>query len=250
MWCLCIAIILQAAIIDPEARTYFPNILRAMNAKLKQIIRRWLQSGGLIIESCCSGRREASLTFDDGPTLNYTQEILRCLDRRGVNATFFMTGENVEKNPEQLKRIIEGGHDIGNHTMSHDRRSGRSYSKMAMEYDRCSSVLRKATASMGISDASFIRPPYGDISINLLLYAIIRNAKVVLWTKDPEDFKRMAPERLDQYFSEHPPVDGDIVLLHDKPGMEISGVDRIIDIYQKSGLRLVSLSSLVSGRKA
>lgn len=62
----------------------------------------------------------AYLTFDDGPSKYVTPEILDILNRYNIKATFFVVGNQAEKNPEVLKRIYEEGHAIGNHTYSHN----------------------------------------------------------------------------------------------------------------------------------
>jgi len=62
--------------------------------------------------------REVCITIDDGPTSD-TQEILSILDRAGVRALFFLIGTRVAKEPELCRRIVAGGHEVGNHTMTH-----------------------------------------------------------------------------------------------------------------------------------
>ena len=64
--------------------------------------------------------KKVYLTFDDGPNSHYTGLILDILKRYGVKATFVVVGGNVEKNPEVLKRIVNEGHNVVNHTYSHD----------------------------------------------------------------------------------------------------------------------------------
>ncbi|MFS0718888.1 bifunctional polysaccharide deacetylase/glycosyltransferase family 2 protein [Arthrobacter sp. 1P04PC] len=63
--------------------------------------------------------RTLMLTFDDGPDPQYTRDILDVLAAEGVPATFFSVGDNVVKNPDVFKRMINDGHMVGNHTMSH-----------------------------------------------------------------------------------------------------------------------------------
>lgn len=60
------------------------------------------------------------LTFDDGPYQDNTNEVLDILKEKGIKATFFLIGKNVEKNPETAKRIVEEGHSIGIHCYNHD----------------------------------------------------------------------------------------------------------------------------------
>ena len=62
---------------------------------------------------------EIALTFDDGPHPVYTKKLLDGLRKRGVKATFFLIGENIEGNEELVKQMAEDGHLIGNHTWSH-----------------------------------------------------------------------------------------------------------------------------------
>ena len=60
-----------------------------------------------------------ALTFDDGPHPEYTDKILAILKKYGVRATFFVVGENVERYPDVVGRVIADGHELGNHTFSH-----------------------------------------------------------------------------------------------------------------------------------
>ena len=64
--------------------------------------------------------KEMYLTFDDGPVAGKTDVVLDVLKEKGIKATFFVVGKNVEKNPELAKRIVEEGHTIGIHCYQHD----------------------------------------------------------------------------------------------------------------------------------
>ena len=60
-----------------------------------------------------------ALTFDDGPHRKYTPEILDLLNKYDAKATFFILGANAEKNPDVLVRMYEDGHELANHTYTH-----------------------------------------------------------------------------------------------------------------------------------
>src|SRR5690606_32267549 len=60
-----------------------------------------------------------ALTFDDGPQPEFTEEILQILADYNAKATFFVTGAEMEQNPEQGKKIVAAGHELGNHSYSH-----------------------------------------------------------------------------------------------------------------------------------
>ena len=76
-----------------------------------------------IIYSHATGAEKprVALTFDDGPHPRYTKEILAILAQYGVSATFFAVGENAKAHPELIRAEIEAGHEVGNHTYSHQR---------------------------------------------------------------------------------------------------------------------------------
>src|SRR6202453_4141201 len=76
-----------------------------------QIFGRTLLAGSAI--------QEVALTFDDGPNDPYTQQLLELLPRHQVRATFFLMGTYVRRHPEIARAIHEGGHLLGNHTMTH-----------------------------------------------------------------------------------------------------------------------------------
>jgi len=66
-----------------------------------------------------NSKKEIYLTFDDSPTPEFTLWILNLLSRLNIKATFFCVGESSEKHPEIIDKILNNGHQIGNHTYSH-----------------------------------------------------------------------------------------------------------------------------------
>ena len=122
--------------------------------------------------------RRIALTFDDGPHPRYTQQLLDGLKERGVQATFFVTGEHAELHPDIIRRMQEEGHLIGNHTYSHMqlRKSNREVFKE--ELIRTNEILEEITGQ----EVVYVRPPYGswDKSFEKEL-----NMFPVLWTGVP-----------------------------------------------------------------
>jgi len=87
--------------------------------------------------------REVMLTFDDGPSVPYTGQILDVLRANGIKATFFLCGRSAERYPELVRRIRDEGHTIGNHTWSHEYLYLASRETIAREIDRTQDVLEK-----------------------------------------------------------------------------------------------------------
>lgn len=101
------------------------------------------------------GRKVAYLTFDDGPSVNVTPQILDILDNYNVKATFFVIGSSAEKNPDLVKREHNSGHAIGNHTYSHNYKYiYANVNNFLTDMDKCENVLKNILGNDFHSSAS------------------------------------------------------------------------------------------------
>ena len=111
------------------------------------------------------GPKKLYLTFDDGPNPPHTREILQILKSNAAGATFFVCGKNAERHPETVKKILEQGHALGNHSYSHARKNifrGAIYD----DFLRADSVLVKIAGEVGASQSApprLARAPWGKI---------------------------------------------------------------------------------------
>ncbi len=154
--------------------------------------------------------KKVALSFDDGPVQN-TLEILDILKKYKVKAVFFCIGKNVEKNPEILKRIIEEGHIVGNHTFSHTRKMGfLSTSKIIKEIEACNEVVENLT---GLK-INLFRPPFGVINPKTKRALEKTNHKVIGWNVRSYDAilnsEKLILKRIKKKLKP-----GDVILLHD-----------------------------------
>jgi peptidoglycan/xylan/chitin deacetylase (PgdA/CDA1 family) len=117
------------------------------------------------------------LTFDDGPTKEYTHWILKQLEAYKAKATFFCIGNNVETYKDEFHAIIEKGHAVGNHTCNH--LNGRNSSLL--------SYLRDVRKCDAIFKSKLFRPPYGRFS-NKQSAALTKDYKVIMWDVLSGDF--------------------------------------------------------------
>lgn len=118
------------------------------------------------------------LTFDDGPTSELTLYILDILKKYNVKAVFFCVGDNVKKYPLLYKRIIEDGHDVGNHTMNHLN---------VWKTDKFTYLKNIEEASLYIKSKLF-RPPYGNLSIRSMKDIQLAGYKIMMWSVLTGDF--------------------------------------------------------------
>jgi peptidoglycan/xylan/chitin deacetylase (PgdA/CDA1 family) len=123
------------------------------------------------------GDRELYLTFDDGPTPDITDQVLHILAASNARATFFSIGRNAERNPEILRRIIDAGHAVGNHTYSHLK---GWYTPNREYYDDIELASQFVPSQL-------YRPAYGMITPTQISY-LKQRFHIVLWDVMSYDF--------------------------------------------------------------
>lgn len=178
-----------------------------------------------------------ALTFDDGPSAAWTPALLDGLKERGVKATFFLIGENADKNPEIVKRMAEEGHLIGNHTYHHVELTKVSENEARLELADTSAVIVRITGK----EPEYMRPPFG--AWQRKLEQEIRMLPV-LWTIDPLDWTtENQDEIVNKVVTEA--EENDIILLHDCYKSSVEAGLRIIDILQEEGFVFVTVDELL-----
>jgi peptidoglycan/xylan/chitin deacetylase (PgdA/CDA1 family) len=129
--------------------------------------------------------RELALTFDDGPNGETTERLLDLLARRGVRATFFLVGRYVVAQPGLARRIVDEGHAVGNHTMTHPRLLGLGAAATRAEISDCGKAIADAT---GV-EARMFRPPFGGRWPHTLRVAREMGLTPVMWNAMGMDWR-------------------------------------------------------------
>jgi peptidoglycan/xylan/chitin deacetylase (PgdA/CDA1 family) len=153
--------------------------------------------------------KAAALTFDDGPVEPYTSQILDILRQQQVKATFFVIGNNAERNPKTLLRIVQEGHIVGNHSQSHNPWLVYVPPLFTRDILRCQQTIRGIT---GLSPNLF-RPPRG-IGYYITRFISGRKLVPVSWTVSSQDWRESRAEAIARRVVKTIKP-GAIVLLHD-----------------------------------
>jgi peptidoglycan/xylan/chitin deacetylase (PgdA/CDA1 family) len=165
------------------------------------------------------GRPIVYFTFDDGPAVPYSQQILDLLARYHAHGTFFVVGRQMLRYPDLTRAEAAAGHFIGNHSTHHKNLSRLNADQFLAEVGATRKlILETAGHEFRLDrDVHYLRPPYGALSSNTLRYAAQHGYTIVLWDIDPMDWRRPPAEVMaeDIIRSAFP---GAVVLLHDGGG--------------------------------
>ncbi len=181
--------------------------------------------------------KKVALTFDDGPNPEYTEKLLDGLKERGVKATFFVLGEEVEKYPSLVRRASEEGHVIGVHAYRHVNLRQLSTEQAAEQLDRTAEAIR---AACGVSPC-YIRPPYG--CWNEALEDQVQLVEV-LWDIDPRDWATTSSEQVVQRIVSEV-RENSIILLHDASESSVTAALQCVDRLRAEGYTFVTIDELL-----
>ena len=189
--------------------------------------RRFLEAGGAadegegvarlgtrrVVWSTTVAEPFAAITFDDGPTPDFTPRILDALDRAGVTATFNVMGWNGVRHADLLREVVSAGHEIGNHTWTHRDLTTLDQQQTRDELLRCKDEVE---ALLGQPFTSF-RPPRGELTGYALRIAAELGYDTFIWsvTRGPGDEKSVT--EISDYMGQTVAV-GDVLGLHDGIG--------------------------------
>ena len=186
------------------------------------------------------GTKLIALTFDDGPRRSTTTKLLDGLAERGVHATFFLIGAQIEGSEDLVLRMDQEGHQIGIHTFDHVRLTGLSATDFAGQVDRTRTLLENILGH----DNFLLRPPYGMLDRGVELRA---GAPIILWSVDPEDWRdRDTAREVSHILSQA--RDGSIVLLHDIYPESVEAALQVVDALHQEGYLFCTVEELFSAR--
>lgn len=205
---------------------------------------RTFQFFGGLTSKIDTNEKVVALTFDDAPSTN-ADEVLNILAEKDVKATFYVIGEYAEKYPGQIKKIAERGHELGNHSYSHQRFLFKSQSFIKNEVEKTNQLIRSA----GYGGEITFRPPNGKKLFGLPWYLSRNNIKTITWSVEPDTYYPENAESIAKYTLDNVRP-GSIILLHPFCDVECSAdreaLPRIIEGLKVKGYQLATVTQLLS----
>jgi len=181
--------------------------------------------------------RQVCVTFDDGPSPVITPRILELLRAAKVRATFFVMGTQARAHPELLRAIVAAGHEIANHSYSHDDMTRKTPAEIQQELLKTQVIVEDVTGRR----TRFFRPPGGRRTGEVRSAAAALGYRVVLWSANISVCAGLSPQKgVAKLLKDVGP--GAIILLHNGPDETVDVLPGLLSALKQRGYTFATLS--------
>lgn len=185
---------------------------------------------------------QVAISFDAAWGADDTDTLLQILEENDVKTTFFMCGYWVDKYPEEVKKIAEAGHDLGNHSATHPHMSQLSKEQIKEELITTGNKIEELT---GVKSELF-RPPFGEYTNDVISAAEECGYYTIQWDVDSLDWKEYgAQEEISKVLNHKKLGNGSIILFHNDAKYTPQALDSIIKGLKEKGYEIVPISELI-----
>ena len=181
-----------------------------------------------------------ALTFDDGPYAKVGNRIMDCAALYNAKVTFYVVGDRVNTYASEMRRMVNEGHEVGNHTMNHKILTKLGAGEIASQIEKCNQAVQNVT---GIRPRT-VRLPGGGKNSTVLANI---SQPIILWNLDTLDWKhRNAATSVQKVLSSV--KDGDVILMHELYTASADAACQLIPELTARGYQLVTVSELAQYR--
>lgn len=190
-----------------------------------------------------SNLKEVSLTFDDGADNKFTPAIIDVLNKKEVKGNFFFIGDNIDANPNVVKKAFNDGHLVLNHSLSHKDLSTLKEDDFKKEILANEEKIKKITGKA----PALLRPPYGSIKENQIHITDSLGIKNILWSTDTLDWSQRDKNNIYKNVIDNVRP-GEIILMHSNANRQatLDALPLIIDSLKEKGYNIVTLDKLLN----
>ena len=219
-------------------------------AGLHSMVPTW-QLYGRSFVGLTKGTRQLALTYDDGPNDPYTGQLLDLLAKANVKATFFLIGRYVKQRPDIVRRVVEAGHAIGNHTWDHPNLIWCSHGETRRQLSETQKAIEDAC---GVSPMLF-RPPFGGRRPGTFQTARALGLEPIMWRVTCYDWSAKSNETI-EHNARRQIRGGDVILLHDGSHVAfgiarshtLKATENLLLEYRERGYEFVSVPEMSSSQ--
>lgn len=181
-----------------------------------------------------------AISFDAAWGNEQTDTLLEILDRYQIKSTFFLVKQWVDKYPDDVKKIADQGHDVGNHSATHPHMSELSAADQLQEICDCNDAIEEITGTC----PTLFRAPYGEYNNSLVQNLRSEGMYCIQWNIDSIDWKDPTPAEMVQRIESNL-VPGSIILMHNGATNTPEALPMIIEAIQAQGYTIVPISELI-----
>jgi peptidoglycan-N-acetylglucosamine deacetylase len=198
------------------------------------------------------GTKQLALTYDDGPNDPHTLRLLDVLAKRQVRATFFLIGRYVARRPDIVRRVVQSGHIVGNHTFTHPFLALKSAAEIRQELTDCQAAIQEAIGD----HPNLFRPPFGSRRPAVLGIARQLGLEPIMWNVAGDDWNALPARAIEKKVTSQI-HGGNIILLHDgghkQMGADrsatVEATDHLIGRYQSDGYDFVTIPQMIRSQR-
>lgn len=192
------------------------------------------------VHSAKTGKKFIALSFDDGPNPKTLDQYLAILNKYDAHATFFMLGQNMQKYPEAVQKIVESGNEPATHTWSHKNFKKCSAQVISDDLHKSAEVFKQLVGY----DLYLMRCPYGNITDSVRTLNKQMGVMSAMWNVDTLDWKRKNAQGIVNCVKNHT-EDGNIILMHEGKALDLQALPGILAHLKNSGYEVVSVGELL-----
>ena len=187
-------------------------------------------------------KNKMAITFDSAFINEHTYKILDTLDRYGVKATFFMTANFIKNNYDQVAEILKRGHEIGNHSTTHEDFKKLTKDKIKKEVMNCHNALKDKFDI----DMCLFRFPYGSYDKDILSQVKSYGYYPIQWSCDSLDWRNVSVDAITSKFKTDTYLyPGAIILFHNGATYTPDALPTVLNTCKRLGLKCVRVSDLI-----
>lgn len=186
--------------------------------------------------------KKLALTFNTAWNVTYLDQILEVLEKHACKSTFFVTGEWGEKHPQELKKIAEAGHEIGNLSWDHRNMTQLSEKEQKSEITKTHKLIKETVGK----DMNVFRMPYGAYDDTVIKNVTDQGYYPVQWSVDSKDWKEYGKDEiLNTILKNEKLGNGAIILCHTNAKYTKDVLDTLLERLESEGYQMVPVSQII-----
>ena len=186
-------------------------------------------------------RKEVALSINCIENVDNISSLVDSLSKMKVKATFYITGELASKYPEEVKKIVNNGNELGNLSYKYISLEDKSEEEISEQISKCTKILEDKKKKK----ITTFRAPYGEYNDTIIKQARSQNLEVIQWNIDSLDYNGLNEDEMIERINQNL-TPGSIILMHNSSKNTAQSIENIIHNITEQGYEITTVSDLIS----